>query len=811
MSSGTNESMKPQIQKVFSQGSARVKCVDLHPINNWVLVSLYDGTVELWDYIANSLIKSIEVTDVPVRSSKFIIKNNDFVCGSDDKKLRFYNYNTNQLIKQIDAHNDYIRGIETSESLSMFLTCSDDLTIKLWDYNNYTHKQTFEGHTHYIMNVKFNPKDNTMFVSCSLDKSIKMWNINSKNANYTIQGHHKKGINYVEFYTGNNDTKPYIITGADDKKIMVFDYLNKSCIQSIDDHTNNVSFCSFLKELPIIVSGSEDGDVMFHNSITFNLINKINYNLDRAWCISNPTSNNNNTIAIGFENGFVVLTIGSLTPTCSMDCNGKIIAAKGAEILALNIKEKSRKSNKLELENTHSKNLGVCDIFPSNIKHSPNGRFVAVFNNTDYIIYTQLAWRNKSFGSCQQFVWCHNSTSYATLLNGKIKIFKNFKEINSKSLLDTLIDNSPSYVEKIFGGALLGIYSNNSLVFLDWESFDLIRRIEVDPEKIIWNSENTLCAIIQSSETFILRYNSEKYEEYIQNNNEIEDNEDGLEEAFDIHAQIQEQITNATFITKEALLFKTKNNKICYCINDDYISNIVQLEKNGMDLLTYNKKDENVYVVDKNLNIYTINLPLNIIKYQLFISQNNMEEANKIKNTIDENHKNKIADYLIATKKYELAIEIANDENIKFNLSIKTNRLKLASQIAEKINTISIWNTLANKAIQENDIKLAINCLEKSNNKKTLFMIYDATGNFEKIKELAKDSEKEDINFALLCYIHTKNYEKIIEILQNNNRFPEAAIFAKNQKRQTKDIVENWKEFLNKKGFENFANLLKNE
>ena len=34
--------------------------------------------------------------------------------------------------------------------------------------------------------------------------------------------------------------------------------------------------------------------------------------------------------------------------------------------------------------------------------HSPNGRFVAVCGDGEYIIYTALAWRNKSYGSRAQ-------------------------------------------------------------------------------------------------------------------------------------------------------------------------------------------------------------------------------------------------------------------------------------------------------------------------------------------------------------------------------------------------------------------------
>jgi coatomer subunit beta' len=36
----------------------------------------------------------------------------------------------------------------------------------------------------------------------------------------------------------------------------------------------------------------------------------------------------------------------------------------------------------------------------------------------------------------------------------------------------------------IYGGALLGVRASNSLAFYDWESLDLIRRIEISPKNV---------------------------------------------------------------------------------------------------------------------------------------------------------------------------------------------------------------------------------------------------------------------------------------------------------------------------------------
>lgn len=62
------------------------------------------------------------------------------------------------------------------------------------------------------------------------------------------------------------------------------------------------------------------------------------------------------------------------------------------------------------------------------LKHNPNGRFVVVCGDGEYIIYTAVAWRNRSFGSALEFVWSSEGEYAVRESTSKIKIFsKNFQ------------------------------------------------------------------------------------------------------------------------------------------------------------------------------------------------------------------------------------------------------------------------------------------------------------------------------------------------------------------------------------------------
>jgi coatomer subunit beta' len=58
-----------------------------------------------------------QVTELPVRTSKFVVRKQWIVCGADDMFIRVYNYNTSEQVKVFEAHTDYIRCIAVHPSL----------------------------------------------------------------------------------------------------------------------------------------------------------------------------------------------------------------------------------------------------------------------------------------------------------------------------------------------------------------------------------------------------------------------------------------------------------------------------------------------------------------------------------------------------------------------------------------------------------------------------------------------------------------------------------------------------------------------
>lgn len=179
--------LRLEIKKKLSARSERVKSVDFHPNEPWILAALYSGHVfmsadtraaqrhrcrcdlctpnplapahavlfarvppvvvrgahcadlfDSWNYVSQSMVKSIEVCDLPVRAARFLPQKQWVVCGSDDMQIRVYNYNTMERVRAFEAHTDYIRALAVHPTLPLVLSSSDDMLIKV----SHVHKRS---------------------------------------------------------------------------------------------------------------------------------------------------------------------------------------------------------------------------------------------------------------------------------------------------------------------------------------------------------------------------------------------------------------------------------------------------------------------------------------------------------------------------------------------------------------------------------------------------------------------------------------------------------------------------------------------
>ncbi|KAI8053345.1 coatomer WD associated region-domain-containing protein [Syncephalis plumigaleata] len=729
--------MKLDIKRKMLQRSERVKCVEFHPTEPWLLASLYSGKVYIWNYESQEHedIRLIKHYSYLVRTARFIPRKNWIVTGSDDMQLRCFNYNTLEKVSAVDAHADYIRTIAVHPTQPYILTGSDDMRIKLWDWEKgWKCIKTFEGHSHYVMKIVINPKDVNTFASASQDKTIKVWSLGADTPNYTLEGH-DKGLNYVDYYQGNE--KPYLISAADDKQVKIWDYQNKTCVQTLEGHTQNVAAASFHPYLPIILTASEDGTVRVWNSNNYRLENTLNYGLDRAWSMS--LTKTTNEVAVGFDDGLVVFKLGRDEPSISMDNSGKIIWSKQTDIQTANVKASLdvaiKDGERLQLP---IKDMGTTEVYPQNMQHSPNGRYAV---------------RESS---------------------AKIKVYKNFKEITG------LFSRIGYTAEGIFGGSLLGVRSNTFVNFYDWESGNIVRRIDVTPKQVVWSENGDLVALACEDACYILRFHRDQYNSVLESGDVI--TEEGVEDAFEVVHELSDSVRSGCWVG-DCFIYTNAVNRLSYLV--------------GTESFAIAHFDTNSLLADKDVNVCSYEISLGVIEYQTAILRGDFETADSLLANVPQDQRNRVARFLESQDLKELALTISTDEDHRFELALLLNKLDVALEIARETETDSKWRILGDAAWPIGS---------KANDFSGLLLLYTASGNADGIEKLARLAEEQGSNnIAFACWLQLALYHLLVK----TDRIPEAAIFARTyMPSKVPELTKLWREYLVKADKQKLANAL---
>ncbi|KAH6821355.1 Coatomer [Perilla frutescens var. hirtella] len=613
------QQLKLEIKEEFTLLSERVYSVDEHPAEPWILTSLNSGTVCIWNYSTQTLVGSVKVTGLPVRSAKFIARKQWVVAGADDKVIHVYNYSTMDMTKEFEAHTNGIRCVAVHPTLPYVLSSSDDMLIKLWDWENgWLCIRTFKGHSNCVMQVTFNPRDTHTFASASLDDTIKVW-----------------------------------------------DYETKSCVQTLEGHTHNVSAVCFLPGFPIIITGSDDGNVRIWHAASYRLEYNLNYGPESVWAVSYIKSLLR--VIIGYDKGTIMVKLSSEVPFASMDSEGKIIWARHKKMETVNIKSVGADYEVVDGDSLPLtvEEFGTSRPYIQSLTHHPNGEFYCVCGNGSYAIHTPSGgW--KQFGPALEFVWSTEGHCAIRESTSKITIFsKTFKR--KKSIRPTFS------VEHIYGGNLLAMCSNDNIHFYDWadlcyvadfagyETDDdtvdmanladctLIWKITVNVEvrklhikNLYWADSHDLVTIASDTSFYILKYAREIVTKHLDANRPAE--EGGVGDAFQLLYEIKERVWTGLWVG-DCFIYNNSSQRLNYCIGGE-VTTMCRLELDRpMYLLGYLASQSRVCLLDKEYKLVGYTLPLSVMEFRSLVMAYDMERANKVLESIPEEHCRGLAEW----------------------------------------------------------------------------------------------------------------------------------------------------------------------
>ncbi|KAL5105903.1 Coatomer subunit beta [Taenia crassiceps] len=805
--------LRLDVRKKLSSRSDRVKAVDLHPSEPWICACLYNGNVHVWNIESQQLIKTFEVCPVPVRAVRFIARMNWIVTGADNQCLTVYNYNTLERVhQQVEAHGDYIRSIVVHPTQPLILTCSDDVMIRLWDWEkNWKCVQIFSGHSHYVMQLVINPKDNNTFASASLDCTVKVWSLGSPQANFTLEGH-EKGVNCVDYHPSPD--KPYLASGSDDHTVRIWDYQTKLCVQVLEGHVQNVTALAFHTELPVILTGSEDDTVRVWHSTTYRLESTLNYGLGRVWTVQcRGVGGRQTVVGVGYDEGTVVIALGREHPAVSMDASGKLVCARHSEMVNANLRsviaaamtagggggapaategvgDSSIIEDGARLPVVY-KEMGASEIFPHTVAHNANGRFLAVCGDGEYVIYTAMALRNRTFGSALEFVWSQADPNVYAVLesNSTFKIFKNFKEVKSVKM--------DFGADQIFGGHLLGVRSVAGFTFYDWSTGVLVRRIDVTPVLVYWSENGNQVAICTKDTFYILRYRPEVVvDAMIQG---ITD-PDGVEAGFELipDGEVKESVKSGCWFG-EAFLFTNSTNRLQYYVGGELVS-VAHLDQ-PMYLLGYLASENRVFLINRDLKVVSYTLSLSVLEYESAVLRGDFESADSILPNIPTAARTKVAHFLERQGFKQQAMRVTVDPEHKFDLAIQLDDVTTAHDLIKEEDVEgneAKWKQLAEVALKECNFSLAQECFDKTQDYASFLLIASSCGDVGMMQKLASDASSAQVdNLAFIAFFILGNLEACFELLLKSERYPEAAFFARTYlPSKASEAVEKWRKWL---------------
>lgn len=546
----------------------------------------------------------------------------------------------------------------------------------------------------------------------------------------------------------------------------------------------------FHPDLPLIVTGAEDNSVKIFHATTYQLENTLHYGMERCWSIA--AKKGSNRILIGFDDGSVVVKIGREEPPVSMDSNGKVIWARQADIQTANIKAASDIVDG-ELVVVKHRDLESCQIYPQKLAHSPNGRFVSVCGDGEYVIYTAMGWRNTTYGNGLDFVWAANSKEFSVRdSSGRISVYET-KEKQRKEKTSY----APGYsAEALFGGHLLGIRGQGFVEFREWGDLKLVRVIEVHPSLVLWSESGNSVAVCCEGVFYVLGYRQQEVDAALEAGGETPS--DGIASAFEVLYEISDSVKTGCWVG-ECFIYTTSTSRLHYCVGGEVI--VLHHLDTTMYMLGYLAKENRIYLMDKDFNIYSFSLLQALLEFQTQVTRGDVQVALDVLPLIPEDHHNKCARFLESKGLKEIALQVSKDPDHRFELAIQLGKLDTAYEIACSFESSLRWKQLADLALSLARMDLAMECMVKADDLGGLLLLLTAMADRDSLEKLgARAKQMGKNNIAFVCLFLLGSLSECVDLLVSANRLPEAAFFCSTYApSRIPEVVTLWKKELGSK------------
>lgn len=749
----------------FETKSARVKGLSFHPKRPWILSSLHNGVIQLWDYRMNTLLEKFDEHEGPVRGICFHNQQPIFVSGGDDYKIKVWNYKQRKCIFTLLGHLDYIRTTFFHHEYPWILSASDDQTIRIWNWQSRNCICVLTGHNHYVMCAQFHPTDDIV-VSASLDQTIRVWDISGlrkKNVapgmggleehlrnptstdlfgqadavvKHVLEGH-DRGVNWACFHP----TLPLIVSGADDRQIKLW-RMNDSKAWEVDifrGHYNNVSCVLFHPKLEVIVSNAEDKSIRLWDMTKRTCLNTFRREQERFWVlVAHPTLN---LFAAGHDAGMVVFKFERERPAYTVH-NNVMYYVKERFLHRLDLTS-SKDSVVMQLRG--GGRIPAYSISYNATEHAilVSTRNASNFENSTYDLYMvpkedtdrkEVADGKRSTG--MSAVWVARNR-FAVLDRNHTILIKNLKNEVTKKM-------SSVGCEEIFyagTGALLCREADHVILF-DVQQKRALAQVKVNKcRHVVWSTDMSHLALLSKNTLTIVNRK--------------------METLASIHENTR--VKSGAWDESGVFIYTTSNHIKYAIVNGDH--GIIRT----LDLPIYitKIKGNQVYYLDREVCPHVLRIDPTEFKFKLALINHKYEEVLHIVRNSRLVGQSIIA-YLQQKGYPEVALHFVKDDRTRLTLALECGNIEIALEAARVLEDKSVWEKLGHAALMQGNHQIVEMCYQRTKNFDKLAFLYLITGNLEKLKKMMKIAEiRRDISGQYQAALLLGDVAERIKILKS--------------------------------------------
>ncbi|XP_034935334.1 coatomer subunit alpha-like [Chelonus insularis] len=721
----------------FETKSARVKGLSFHPKRPWILASLHNGFIQLWDYRMCTLLDKFDEHDGPVRGICFHNQQPLFVSGGDDYKIKVWNYKQRRCIFTLLGHLDYIRTTVFHHEYPWILSASDDQTIRIWNWQSRACICVLTGHNHYVMCAQFHPSED-MILSASLDQTVRVWDISGlrkKNVSpgpggleehlknpgttdlfgqadavvkHVLEGH-DRGVNWASFHP----SLPLIVSGADDRQIKMW-RMNDMKAWEVDTcrgHYNNVSCVLFHPRQDLILSNSEDKSIRVWDMAKRGCLQTFRREHERFWVLAaHPTLN---LFAAGHDGGMIIFKLERERPAFAVHGNllyyvkdrflRKLDFTTSKDVSVMQLRGGGKIPAYSMSYNQAENAVLICMRVPSNIENSTYDLYmIPKDGDSNTTPETKRA-------SGVTAIWVARNR-FAVLDRGYSLVIKNLKNEVTKKV------QIPNCDEIFYAGTgMLLLRDSDQVILFDVQQKRQLAEVKISKCRyVVWSNDMSHVALLSKHTVNICNRKLESLCSISENT----------------------RVKSGAWDDSGVFIYTTSNH-IKYAINTGDHGIIRTLD---LPIYVTRVKGNQVYCLDRECRPRILRIDPTEYKFKLALINRKYEEV--LHMVVNANLVGQSIIAYLQQKGYpEVALHFVKDEETRFNLALECANIEVALEAARILDKKTCWERLAHAALLQGNHQVVEMCYQRTKNFEKLAFLYLITGNLDKLKKMTKIAE----------------------------------------------------------------------